>query len=340
MTKSSLVSYSRDQDLPIIMRSAETRFGRPQLPRPEKIAYFPQITSEPVHDWKNWAKEKVGEDNLVFAFGYGSHVTGNPSPTSRHDFFLVVKDVKEFHQKNMDSYPDDYGKPRLARWHTFINRGPSYYYTTVQNDEGEETRLKYVIISEDNFVKGSHGSLPRRQREEPGGFGLSVAGRIQKVALDPIYISKERATREKIETAINKARIDGVWLALGTLEKQFSTNELLKEYVSLSYRFDWRPGYEKKDKAEIIINRNPKDYEAMLSPIFDAYQEACILAPVEHDGEIQWTKHKSPTKGEIFRRELVMRVRTTARNLIKTGATVGYFNGGKYLKEKHSRAKN
>src|SRR5260221_6348442 len=147
------------------------------LPSPDKEAYFPDSgTSEIL---AREALKRAG-GNLVYAIEYGSYVTGDASPTSKRDMLLIVEDTLEFHKRNIHLAAEDYGSPRSAQFHNFLNQfGFNFYQTSFPTDDGKTMAVKYGVISRDNFIKGCNGSLEEKEKEGKGAFGLYVAGRMQ-----------------------------------------------------------------------------------------------------------------------------------------------------------------
>jgi len=305
---------------------------RVQLPPAKKEAYFPNSgTSEIL---ANEALRRAG-DNLVYAIEYGSHVSGDASPTSRHDMMLIVEDTKAFHRKNMELASSEYGRPHSPRFHTFLNRfGFNFYQTTIPQD-GQDLRVKYAVISRSDFVKGCNGSLREKQKDGTGAFGFYVAGRMQKAALRPLYKDDERKAEEisQIEGGINTARIDGIWLALGLQDKNFSYDDLLTTYVSLSYRTDLR--VEKPGKVQTLIDRSRDDYQRMLEPIINSFVEHKLIGKDDEGFE----KIQSLSREEVDKRLKRVKVKTALVNYVKNPITGGVVKGAKYALEKIQRAK-
>jgi hypothetical protein len=292
--------------------------------------HFPEIR-EQQHMWGNWARGKVGEENLVAAIEYGSHVTGDATATSIRDFILIAKDTEMFHKRNIVLCPEDYPRPRSATVQTLFNRGPSYYRTEIPQFDGESAKAKYAVISLDNFIKGCHGTLAKKDREEPGGFGLSIAGRMQKVALNPIHLPEDDGTRMRLEESIHHARVDGAKLALGSLGENFSLDEMLKSYVSLSYRADVRP--EKKGKAHILLEHSREEYADMMNPILADFCDVGILK----EGEEGWEKLSAISEKDYGKRMRRLKLQTFGRNF-KPVLTFGPVESVIYAGEKLKRA--
>lgn len=304
---------------------------QPNLPTPETRAYFPEPKSMDEH-LKDDVLKRTG-DNLTYAIKYGSAVMDDASPTSMVDMILVVDDTKKFHKRNIEIAPNDYGLPQLPDWHNYLNNsGFNFYYGNFETEKGL-VRAKYAVISTDNFIKGCHGTLQEKESKGEGDFGLYVAGRMQKAALKPFFKTEKEEKVMKIEKAINSARIDGVWLALGLVSQQFSFNELLEKYVSLSYMADLR--VEKPRKIQIMIEKNYTDYCTMLQPILEGFAKTNLISKTD---EGKWEKLSFPGKNEVKKRLDIIKIRTTITNYLKNPMTAGLSEGIVYAWHKVERS--
>lgn len=315
------------------MQRLETGNIISRLPIPKDRAYFPDIT------FKNrYLQQEVlrrTEDNLVYAIQYGSFMTGDATPTSMIDIILIVENTKKFHEKNQSIAANDYGWPRSPSWHDWLNQfGFNFYHSQFQTENGP-MKTKYAVISRENFIKGCNGSLPENERKKTGAFGLYVAGRVQKAALKPFLKTDNERKITEIEKAINSARIDGVWLALGLLPKEFSFNDLLKTYVSLSYMADLR--VEKAGKIQTMMEKNYEDYLAMLKPILEEFVKSGLIKSSEEE---KWTKLDSPSKSNVQKRLLLIKGKTIPINYLKNPTTAGWGNAVRYALQKIRRVIN
>lgn len=306
------------------------REARPiKLPDAKPPAYFPTEDTNGILAQE--AIRRAGE-NLVLALAYGSCVTGDATATSIHDMILIVNDTKVFHKKNINLHPDDYGRPHSARWHDYLNRfGLNFYRTEIKTGE-QSLQVKYGVISADDFIKGCNGTLKEKEQEGVGAFGFYVAGRMQKAALCPLYRGN-KDIEEQLEQAINTARIDGVWFALGLLGDKFSFDELLTTYVSLSYRADLR--IEKPGKVQTLIEKSRNDYEAMLCPVLNTFVEYGLVKVTE-DGT--WNKLQSLSREEVEARLRELKLETALTNYLKNPLTFGIGPGIEYAIKKVTRA--
>jgi len=299
------------------------------LPEPRSQAYFPE--TGPSEILANEALRRAG-GNLDYAIEYGSTVAGDATPTSMRDMILVVRNAKDFHRRNMEMSARDYGLPHLPDWHTFLNKfGLNYYQTTITSGE-KVLPIKYAVISTENFIRGCNGTLPEKEKDKTGAFGFYVAGRIQKAALRPLKTGNEDTARE-IEQAINTARIDGLWLSLGLLGSQFSLDELIEKYVSLSYRADLR--VEKPGKIQTLIRQSKADYLAMLDPILNDFNENGLVRKI---ADTEFEKIKSLTQNEVEKRLRELKLQTAVANYVKNPLTMGVGRGIKYALQKVGRS--
>lgn len=319
------------------------------LPEPRDQAFFQTNGNSLL---ANEVIRRVGEENLVYAMEYGSFASGGATRSSKHDMIIIVEDAKKFHEKNIETAPRDYpplslipdqllslnksvdslNKKVKVGFHTFLNRfGFNFYYTRI-HEKDQTLSIKYAVISKDNFIKGCNGTLREKEKARIGAFGLYVAGRMQKVALRPLAKGKESQVAE-IENAINIARIDGVWFALGLLKDSFTFDDILQKYVSLSYRADIR--IEQRDKVKKIIAGSLADYRTMLNPIIDQFIGLGLLTKTE-DG--RFLKLESLSKKDVNLRILKIKAQTALINYIKNPASAGLFGGIGYAFQKIVRA--
>lgn len=296
------------------------------LPPPEKRAYFPRISSSKVLEEE--ALRRTG-GNLVYAIAYGSHITGDASPTSRFDMILIVKDTKLFHKQNMQ----DHGHPHSVKWHSYLNTKGFNFYQGVAGVNDWKFWIKYGVISAEDFIRGCKGVLKENEEQRTGAFGLYIAGRVQKVALCPLFKGNEQQVVQ-IEQAINTARIDGVWLSLGLLKDEFSFDDLLTNYVSLSYKADLR--IEKPNKVRTLVEKGWEDYQKMLTPILNSFESYGLIRRTK---EGKWMKIKSLDKKEAETRLKRLKVRTAITNYGRAPLAFGFIKGAGYAMEKFSRVR-
>ncbi|MDP2585722.1 MAG: hypothetical protein Q8P29_02470 [Candidatus Levybacteria bacterium] len=302
-----------------------------RLPQPQDKAYFLNISSENKF-LQNEVLKRAG-DNLVYAMQYGSFVTGDATPTSMIDMILIVENTREFHERNKAVAASDYGIPRSPAFHNWLNRfGFNFYHSQIQTENGP-IKTKYAVISRENFIKGCNGTLQEKEREKIGAFGFYVAGRMQKAALKPFLKTTDEQKITEIEKAINSARIDGIWLALGLVPKEFSLDDLVKKYVSLSYMADLR--VERAGKIQTMIDKNRQDYLNMLLPILSSFVRIGLVKPSDNG---KWTKLNSPSEAEVKKRLLSIKGKTAVVNFLKNPITIGIDKAASYALQKVQRS--
>ncbi len=309
---------------------------RPPLPIPSKTAYFPAKNGINA-DLQREVLYRAGTKNLVCALEYGSHVTGDAGKNSMHDIIIIVDDVKQFHIDGLRLHGADYAQPHLAQWHAFLNHyGLNYYHTEIRGQDDQIFSAKLVVISKDDFIRGCSGTLVEGEKDpnRRGAFGMYVAGRVQKAAFFP-YHNKGEEEKALIEAAINTARIDGAWYALGFLNKKFTYDELLKTYVSLSYWADVR--VEKRGKIETLIKNHEKDYREMLEPIIQGFINQGLIK-IEEEGFGWYEKTYSPSVIETQLRLLNLKKIAFLTNYLKNPLTAGLTHGLVYAIAKVARA--
>jgi len=284
--------------------------SRQSLPPPEDHAFFPQTEINQI--LRKHIIKRVGKKNLVWAMGYGSQVGGDAGKRSMHDVIVVVDDVKKFHNLGLLIHPYDYAQPHVAVWHAFLNKFGFNFYHSHFKDESGDHPLKLAVISKEDFIKGCSGTLEGQN----GAFGMYVAGRIQKAALSPLYKREEDAS--DIETAINTARIQGAWFALGFLKDTFTYSGFLKTYVSLSYWADVR--IEKSGKIETLIKNNQLDYYNMLQPILQSFIDHELITVVK-EGFGWYKKARSLSTAETYSRLLKLKTINFLINYFKNPLT-------------------
>lgn len=304
------------------------------LPKPAQEAYFPP--NSPDNLVIEELLRRAGPNNLDYALLYGSTVTNeaDTDPTSRMDLIAIVPNVKAFYQRNITLSMMKMGRPRSANFHSWLNKfGFNYYNTEFLTEKGQR-KTKLAVIPTDIFIKGCHGFLEDKENGAIGKFGYYVAGRMHKVALNPIYKSEDPAKVGAIETAINFARIDGAWYAMNLLSPNFSLEELIDTYVPLSYKADVRA--EKKDKAKIIISQSREDYEKMLTPILEGFEQLELIHKTD-DG--RYIRNESISKEGLEARLAIFKLRTIPINYLKNPVGYGIMDGIVYAWEKIMRAR-
>lgn len=259
-------------------------------PRPDKVqTYYPstEVVLKRYPGLDNVLREEFGEEQFVAVFGYGSSFNGE-STTSLVDFILIVDNPFEFHRQNRNRKPGDYdpitGYPGLQTW---LNRfSPNYYQSQISID-GQLKNIKYGVLGFDDFLIQARSGL----RGSEGVAHLYTAGRLHKVGIYPLLMADDVERRAEIDLAINQARIDGVWLALGLLPDYFDYDSFIHTYVGLSYTADVRA--EKGNKVDLLIQQSQEDYAQMTGDLLRLFVDCDVL-----EGSIEGGFRKKISLGE------------------------------------------
>lgn len=252
----------------------------------------------------------LGRGHVIAAYAYGSFFNGE-SKKSRPDFMLFVDDPKEFFR----------GHKRFSWWlQTRMNTISPNFYPGRMEIDGQLRGIKYAIIGYENFI----------QLIERGS--LYTEGRFQKAAVVPLIRDTDDPRQANLDTAINIARFRGAWTTLAFVPKRFNYDQFAQEYVNLSYRADVR--VEKKDKARIILDQSPEDYETMLGDILNAFVEAGILGKDQDSYEQRLTPDKKEVNALIWKSKFY----AFGINYIKNWITFGPIKGLLYAGAKVLRS--
>lgn len=270
-------------------------------PRPDSFpTYRPSV--EPVlevhPDLLDSVKGLV-TDQVSMIEGYGSIFSGEGREDSWVDLNVYVYNPRRYFEQQGKRYPT---------LHALVNLlSPNYYYTDILVD-GKPRRTKLGVIGVDNFVSQAQASL-----KESGHLGhVYTSGRKMKAGHYLLVEGTSPEIRSQIDQATNRARIDGVWLALGLVNEIFDYQTLLREYVNLSYAADVR--LEKKDKVDQIINQNALDYDLMMQDLLGAFVQKDVIEEVG---------------GGFFRKKISLEEREV-RDWLREGK--GYFIAINYIK--------
>jgi len=306
--------------------------ARQRQPRPDSIAtYHPSI--EPGLQTYPGLREsfrELGGNRLVAAFGYGSSFNGESSE-SMIDVIILVDDSAAFHRENRTRRPEDYVSGFVGGWRvqTALNRQSANYYHTELLIGDELKGAKYGVIGYEDFLAQAGAGL----RGTGNPAHLYTSGRLHKAAIYP-FIKAEPEKQEKIDTAINQARIDGIWLALGQLPEQFDLSTMLHTYVSVSYAADLR--MEKPNKIDLLISQSENDYGTMMKDLLGAFKDQNIIEEID---ENQFRKVVSLTSRDVNLWLMESALYSGYINYIKTFLlTVGLGKGWEYGWAKGSRA--
>lgn len=266
----------------------------------------------------------IGGKQLAAAYAYGSSFNGE-STNGMLDLMLIVKDPRLFHEENRFWRPDDYthliGGVRVQTW---LNRfSPNFYHREDTLDNDQDRSLKYGVIPLHRLLYDRWSDCLR------GNF--YVAGRVQKARIIPLFMNPKY--KAQIDSTINSARVEGVWLALGLVSPKFSWEDLVINYINLSYAADIRA--EKANKDRIILEQSPGDYQAMFEDLLVSFIDHDIIEKV---GEVEYQKKLSPREEDVT--ELLKSAsRKSLRYNIKNIFTCGPIRAYRYDRAKLERSK-
>lgn len=181
------------------------------------------------------------------------------------------------------------------------------------------------------MVKHARGGRPDVSE---GKGGLYLAGRMQKAMFPTLVDNATSEEQERIDLSFNRARIDGIWLALGLLSCYCTFDEIAEKYVNLSYAADKR--VERANKSQSLLEKNYEYYEQMLRPILTCFVNKGIIEPVAERVDL-FEKKISLAKGDIEKW-----LKECSKDALKVNIgfniwTMGPFNGLGYEAEKVKR---
>lgn len=191
-------------------------------------------------------------DGVEAIIKYGSKAFGTPTKDSLDDYWILMDDVKSFHNANVEKYQSDY---QGLRWmmknpknHVRLNKNWANFYQI----RDEEIGLKIGVINLDSFVRACESHV------------LYVSGRMQK-AVKPVYF-KDKSAENKVQNGIKKARTIGADLAISLLPELFDFADFANTLVGLSYKADFRPLFEARNKEQTILDSSIQE----LGKIYDS----------------------------------------------------------------------
>jgi len=174
---------------------------------------------------------------------YGSRVCGQPRKGSAYDFWLIVKDVEEFHYSNAEFYRTQLNVKSTPEEQIALNRtGPLFYSL---DEEG--MAIKVAVLGEADFARLCRDGW------------WTVKGRMQK----PIFAIRSTAV---VDAAILAARREGVACGVNLAPRRFDIEMLAHEIVSLSYRAEIRPEL-KGAKIRSIVSAAGPELAAIYRPL-------------------------------------------------------------------------
>lgn len=236
---------------------------------------------------------RIGGGHIELALGYGSFFSGVASGDSIPDVLLSVRNPWRFYQFIASERDVKLGTIRDPGFHALWNTHKVNFYLGEVNLDGSKQDIKIGVIGHSEMLKHARGGMPGNK---DGKGKLYLAGRLHKAVLAPILNETTPSAQQEIDLAINQARIDGVWLALGLLPRYFEFKDLTKTYVNLSYAADRR--VEKANKAQSLLDNNEEYYRQMLYPILNAFKDCGIVQRTDSKSVI-FEKRMSLTEEDV-----------------------------------------
>ena len=176
-----------------------------------------------------WLLDRYGA-NAVGLIKYGSMAFGQPHRKSVHDFWIIVRDLRAFHESNADFYRTELNHPSTSEEQVRRNRfAPNFYFF-----RDDDVAIKAAVLSEADFARLCRSKM------------MFVKGRMQK----PLRMIR---TTPVIDAAIRDAREEGARQAVNLCASRFTLREFLYQLCSLSYRAEIRPE-RKRAKIQSIID--------------------------------------------------------------------------------------
>jgi len=300
------------------------------LVKPDSFpTYYPQKIENPALER---AIKRIGGSSIERAYGYGSSFSGDTAKDSLMDILLIVRNPWLFYEEAAASRDVKLGTTRNGGFHALWSYEKTNFHLGTVNLDGSRQGIKIAVISHGELLKHARGGRP----DAEGKGMLYLAGRLHKVALPLIFDETTPQEQQEIDLAINQARIDGVWLALGLSPRYFDFDQLAGTYVNLSYAADKR--VEKANKSQILLERSYVDYLLMLAPILLCFEEAGIMRQLIGEPGI-YEKRMSLTE-EAVKKWLKKSASHAIRvNFFQNIWTMGPLNGFKYGLAKVRRAK-
>ncbi|MBI2329782.1 hypothetical protein HYU94_00090 [Candidatus Daviesbacteria bacterium] len=254
----------------LLLERGASEFG---LVKPTDVqAFYPKA---PIINGLGDEISRIAGDQLVRATGYGSAFSGDASKTSLMDLMLIVGNPWTFYRHISQLREVKLGTTRLPGFHAEFNQDKGNFYLTTLYLPGSVRQAKIAVTPLDELSKHAERGRPGAT-EEKGS--LYLAGRMHK-AMFPIFVDNASPEeREKIDWSFNRARIDGIWLALGLMPRYFDFDQLAGTYVNLSYIADKR--VEKANKSRTLLDKNYEDYQKMLVPMLNGFEEKGIISRI------------------------------------------------------------
>jgi hypothetical protein len=182
-------------------------------------------------------------EHAAALIAYGSRAFGQARRGSAFDFWLIVRDAEAFHRANAEFYRTCLNVASTPEEQIRLNRaGPLFY---ALKEEGVEVKL--AVLDERSLAEFCVNDW------------WTVKGRMQK----PLRMFRSTPT---VDQAILSARREGLACALNLVPCEFTTEQLLREIVGLSYRAEVRPEH-KSAKVRSILEAGRAELERIYLPL-------------------------------------------------------------------------
>lgn len=279
------------------------------------------------------AIHRFGGGQIIQARGYGSAFSADAAKDSLMDILVIVRNQWAFYDALAANKNIHLGTVRDSGFHALWGYQKANFYLGNLNFDGESHGAKLWVMDYYELLQHARGGRP----EVPEGKGyLYVAGRLQKAMIPEIFDEATPEEKEGIDLAINQARIDGVWLALGLVPRVCDIDTLASTYTDLSYLADKRGKVEKANKSEALFENRYDDYREMLDPILLSFADQGIIELLgpEEDG---FVKIMSPSKGDAVFWLAQCADHASKVNIRQNTFTMGPIEGPRYVGKKFIR---
>ena len=190
--------------------------------------------------------ERYG-DNVVGLLKYGTMAFGIPHKNSVHDFWVIVRDLGDFHDRNAGFYTTNLNVPSTVEEQISANRVAPNFYALHENG----LNMKIGVLSEHDFARLCRAKM------------MFVKGRMQK----PLRVIRSTPV---IDDAILSARAEGAHQGVSLCRRAFTMDEFLYQLCSLSYRAEIRPE-RKRAKVQSIVDRGRDQLTEIYEPLLAGF---------------------------------------------------------------------
>ena len=251
--------------------------------------------------------ESFPQENLVYAFGYGSGVFSQTlvDDKEKHegmlDMILVVDDSYEFHNANLQNYPHHY-----AKWLQYS--GPSMIDRIQRNFLSlKDACVLFHIVDDPVPMKYGVVRLDDLLRDLTQWESLYLAGRLHKPTLSILAPSKSPPDQFVEAQASNlQSAVAAALLLLPLPDHSDNGNSLpwltlYSQIASLSYAGDFRMkvGGEDPNKISKLVQApgQMERFHALYQPILQPLEKAGILSA--KGSSLEWSSRDSATREHL-----------------------------------------